>query len=48
MKVFVLTLAVLAAPASAFAMCNYGQQAMSCAAGTTYDAASGTCVTTTS
>lgn len=47
-----VALALSLAPTLSLAMgCNYGkaeQQAMSCAAGTTYDSASNTCVVTTS
>ncbi|WP_300029184.1 hypothetical protein [uncultured Roseobacter sp.] len=40
-------LALALTPALAFAEgCNYDTQAMSCADGTVYDAASGTCVAT--
>ena len=50
-KTLAVALALTLAPTLSFAMgCNYGkheQQAMSCAAGTTYDAATKTCVTTT-
>lgn len=50
-KTILTALALTLAPALALAEgCNYGktdQQAMSCAAGTTYDAASNTCVATT-
>ncbi|WP_299733181.1 hypothetical protein [uncultured Tateyamaria sp.] len=50
-KTFAVALALTLAPALAFAQgCNYGkhdQQAMSCADGTTYDAASKTCLPTT-
>ncbi|WP_298836476.1 adenylosuccinate lyase [uncultured Roseobacter sp.] len=39
--------ALVLAPAVAFAAgCSYGKQAVSCAEGTVYDAASGTCVAT--
>lgn len=50
-KTCILALALTLAPALGFAEgCNYGkkeQQAMSCAAGTTYDAGSNSCVATT-
>lgn len=50
-KTVLVALALTLAPALALAEgCNYGkheQQAMSCAAGTTFDAASNTCVATT-
>ncbi|WP_420011651.1 adenylosuccinate lyase [Tateyamaria sp.] len=51
-KTLAVALALTLAPTLSFAMgCNYGnkdQQAMSCAAGTSYDAASKACVPTTS
>ncbi|MFL4471637.1 hypothetical protein ACERZ8_17800 [Tateyamaria armeniaca] len=51
-KTCFMALALTLAPALAFAEgCNYGkydQQAMSCAAGTTYDASTKTCLPTTS
>ena len=46
-KTVLVALALTLAPALAFAQgCNYGksQQAMSCAEGTVYDTATGTCV----
>lgn len=50
-KTLAVALALTLAPTLGFAMgCNYGkheQQAMSCAAGTVYDAASNSCVATT-
>jgi len=50
-KTVLVTLALTLAPTLGLAEgCNYGkieQQAMSCAPGTTYDAASNSCVTTT-
>ena len=51
-KTLVVALALTLAPTLALAEgCNYGkleQQAMSCAAGTTYDAGTKTCLPTTS
>lgn len=49
-KTILVTLALTLAPTLGLAMgCNYGkeQQAMSCAAGTTYDADTNSCVATT-
>ncbi|WP_299149509.1 adenylosuccinate lyase [uncultured Tateyamaria sp.] len=49
-KTLAVALALTLAPTLSLAMgCNHGkeQQAMSCAAGTTYDADTNTCVTTT-
>lgn len=49
-KTCLVALALTLAPALAFAEgCNYGKekQAMSCAAGSTYDAGTNTCVATT-
>ena len=50
-KTVLVALALTLAPTLGLAMgCNYGkheQQAMSCAPGSTYDAATNTCVTTT-
>ena len=50
-KTVLVALALTLAPTLSLAMgCNYGkheQQAMSCAPGSTYDAATNTCVTTT-
>lgn len=46
-KTAAVTLALVLAPTLSFAAgCNYGkeQQAMSCADGTAYDSATGTCV----
>jgi len=51
-KTLAVALALTLAPTLALAQgCNYGkteQQAMSCAAGTTYDASTKTCLPTTS
>ena len=51
-KTLAVALALTLAPTLGLAMgCNYGkheQQAMSCAAGTTFDADTNTCVPTTS
>ncbi|MEM6373175.1 MAG: adenylosuccinate lyase [Pseudomonadota bacterium] len=51
-KTVLVALALTLAPTLSMAMgCNYGhseQQAMSCAAGTTYDAGTKTCLPTTS
>lgn len=51
-KTLAVALALTLAPAFALAEgCNYGkaqQQAMSCAAGTTYDAGTNSCLPTTS
>ncbi len=42
------TLALVALPSLSFAMCDSQKHAMSCAEGSVYDAASATCVATTS
>ena len=50
-KTAAIVLAMTLAPTLSFAAgCNYGaeQQAMACAAGTSYDSATNTCVPTTS
>ena len=46
MKTLIVALVLGIAPAAAFAQCS-GSTTMSCAPGTTYDAATGTCVATT-
>ncbi|MBS0123915.1 adenylosuccinate lyase [Thetidibacter halocola] len=43
MKVLVTTALLALTPALAFAACGHEQQAMSCADGTVYDAATGSC-----
>ncbi|WP_170311756.1 hypothetical protein [Sulfitobacter sabulilitoris] len=45
-KTLAVTVALALAPTLSLAQgCSYDRQAMSCAEGTTYDAATGTCVT---
>lgn len=47
-KTFAVALALTLAPALSYAEgCNYSKQAMSCAAGSTYDADSKSCVPAT-
>jgi hypothetical protein len=48
MKVALATATLMLLPSLGMAMgCNYDKQAMSCAAGSVYDAASNSCVATT-
>jgi len=48
MKIALVTAALIVMPALGFAAgCNYGKQAMSCGAGSVYDAESNSCVATT-